>query len=214
MRQFPGSLRRPSSIFLAFVCALLGAAGARGQGPPVVRSIDVRYTGPATVSKERILAQMRTAVGQLYSDEVVEQDIQNLYKTGAILNVRIFAQPEGDGVKVVVALQTRSVVREIEIDGAERISPKHIRKDITLRINQPVNEEEMEKARQKIIERYQRKGFTDVDVKYRVEPIEEKRGTARVVYTINEGAKGAVSRIRFEGNEHFGERVLRKQMKT
>ena len=97
MRQFSGSLRRPSSIFLAFVCALLGAAAARGQGPPVVRSIDVRYTGPATVSKERILAQMRTAVGQLYSDQVVEQDIQNLYKTGAILNVRIFAQPEDDG---------------------------------------------------------------------------------------------------------------------
>ena len=75
--------------------------------------------GPATVSKERILAQVRTAVGQLYSDQVVEQDIQNLYKMGAILNVRIFAQPEGDGVKVIVAVQTRSIMREIVIDGAQ-----------------------------------------------------------------------------------------------
>jgi outer membrane protein insertion porin family len=214
MRQFSGSLRRPSSIFLAFVCALLGAAAARGQGPPVVRSIDVRYTGPATVSKERILAQMRTAVGQLYSDQVVEQDIQNLYKMGAILNVRIFAQPEGDGVKVIVAVQTRSAVREIEIAGAQRIKPRRIRKEIGIRINSMVNEEELEKGRQKIIDIYKARGFNDVGVQFRVEPIDERRGTARVVYTINEGVKGAIRSIRFEGNAHFSERVLRKQMKT
>jgi len=214
MRQFSGSLRRPSSIFLAFVCALLGAAAARGQGPPVVRSIDVRYTGPATVSKERILAQMRTAVGQLYSDQVVEQDIQNLYKMGAILNVRIFAQPEGDGVKVIVAVQTRSAVREIEIAGAQRIKPRRIRKEIGIRINSMVNEEELEKGRQKIIDIYKARGFNDAGVQFRVEPIDERRGTARVVYTINEGVKGAIRSIRFEGNAHFSERVLRKQMKT
>ena len=214
MRQFPGSLRRPSSIFLAFVCALLGAAVARGQGPPVVRSIDVRFTGPATVSKERILAQVRTAVGQVYSDQVVEQDIQNLYKMGAILNVRIFAQPEGDGVKVIVAVQTRSAVREIEIAGAQRIKAKRIRKEIGIRINSMVNEEELEKARQKIVDLYKARGFNDVDVQFRVEPIDERRGTARVVYTINEGVRGAIRSIRFEGNAHFSEKVLRKQMKT
>src|SRR6266446_646399 len=215
MRHFSGWMRpQPFVISLAFICALLGAGSAQAQGPPIIRSIDVEYTGPGTVSKERILAQMRTRVGQPYSDQVVEQDIEALYKTGAILNVRIFARPEGDGVKVIVAVQTRSVVREIEIEGADRIRAKTIRKDIQLKINQPINEEELEKARQKIIERYQGKGFTDIDVKYRVEAIDEKRGTSRVVYTINEGVKGAVSRIHFEGNEHFGERVLRKQMKT
>ena len=192
----------------------MGAAVARGQGPPVVRSIDVRFTGPATVSKERILAQVRTAVGQLYSDQVVEQDIQNLYKMGAILNVRIVAQPEGDGVKVIVAVQTRSAVREIEIAGAQRIKAKRIRKEIGIRINSMVNEEELEKARQKIVDLYKARGFNDVDVQFRVEPIDERRGTARVVYTINEGVRGAIRSIRFEGNAHFSEKVLRKQMKT
>jgi outer membrane protein insertion porin family len=214
MRQFPGSLRRPSSIFLAFVCALLGAAAARGQGPPVVRSIEVRFTGPATVSKERILAQVRTAVGQLYSDQVVQQDIQTLYKMGAILNVRIFAQPEGDGVKVIVAVQTRSAVREIEIAGAQRIKARRIRKEIGIRINSMVNEEELEKGRQKIVDLYKARGFNDVAVQFRVDPIDERRGTARVVYTINEGVHGAIRSIRFEGNAHFSEKVLRKQMKT
>src|SRR5216110_1962046 len=221
MRHFSGWMRPPPfAIWAASLCALLGAVLARAQapqaapGPPIIRSIDVQYTGPGTVSKERILAHMRTRVGQPYSDQVVEQDIEALYKTGSILNVRIFAQPEGDGVKVTVAVQTRSIVREIEINGAERIKAKRLRKEIKLKLNQPVNEEQLEEARQKIIEVYQAKGFTDIDVKYRVDAIDEKRGTSRVVYTINEGVKGAVRRIRFEGNEHFSERVLRKQMKT
>ena len=184
------------------------------QGPPIIRSIEVEYTGPSTVSKERILAQMRTRVGQPYSDQVVEQDVETLYKTGSILNVRIFAQPEGDGVKVIVSVQTRSIVREIEIDGAERIKAKRLRKEIKLKLNQPINEQQLEEARQKIIEIYQAHGFTDVSAQFRVDAIDEKRGTSRVVFTINEGAKGAVRQIHFEGNEHFSERALRKQMKT
>src|SRR2546429_8910204 len=215
MRHFSGWMRPQSFVItLAFLCALLSAGSAQAQGPPIIRSIDVQYTGPGTVSKERILAQMRTRVGQPYSDQVVEQDIEALYKTGSILNVRIFAQPEGDGVKVTVAVQTRSIVREIEINGAERIKAKRLRKEIKVKLNQSVNEEQLEEARQKIIEIYQAKGFTDIDVKFRVDAIDEKRGTSRVVYTINEGVKGAVRRIGFEGNEHFSERVLRKQMKT
>ena len=145
---------------------------------------------------------------------MVEQDVEALYKSGAILNVRIFAEPEGDGVKVIVRVQTRSIVREIVIDGAERIKAKRLRKEIKLRLNQPIKEEQLEEARQKIIEVYQAHGFTDVNVQFRVDPIDERRGTARVVFTVNEGAKGAVSQIRFEGNLHFSDWRLRKEMKT
>ena len=166
------------------------------------------------MSKERILAQMRMKVGQPFNSAMVEQDVEALYKSGAILNVRIFAEPEGDGVKVIVRVQTRSIVREIVIDGAERIKAKRLRKEIKLRLNQPIKEEQLEEARQKIIEVYQAHGFTDVNVQFRVDPIDERRGTARVVFTVNEGAKGAVSQIRFEGNLHFSDWRLRKEMKT
>lgn len=210
----------PFAIWIAALCVFSTAVIALAQappsapGPPTIRAIDVEYTGPASISKQRILAQMRTKVGQLYSNEIVEEDIKALYKTGYVRNVRIFAQPLGDGVKVIVAIQTQSIVREIEINGAERIKPKRLRKDIKVRLNQAVNEQALEEARQKIIEVYQGKGFNDVSVEFRVDPIDEKRGTARVVFTVTEGVKGAISQIRFEGNAHISQAALRKQMKT
>ena len=219
MTPFPATIRHAAFALLLAIFAVLGVPAIQAQqgpppGPPMVRSIDVEYTGPATVSKERILAQMRTAVGQTYSDSVVEQDIRNLYSTGSIRNVRIFAEPVADGVKVIVAIQTRSVVREIEVDGAQKIAAKRVRKDLGVKINTPVNEEELETGRQKIIETYKARGFNNVTVQYRVDPIEESRGTARIVVTVNEGVKGAIRTVEFEGNQHFTAKILRKQMKT
>src|SRR5438105_14737322 len=110
---------------------------AAHQGPPIVRSIDVQYSGPATISRERVLAQMRTKVGLPYSDVVAEDDIRTIYNTGQVQNVRIFGQPEGDGVKVIVAVQTRTMLNEIQIDGATRISPKKLRKNLGVKLNTP-----------------------------------------------------------------------------
>src|SRR5262245_14460282 len=108
MQRFCGWMRPgPIAIWIASFCALLTAVIVRAQAPqsapgsasgaPVIRSIDVEYSGPASISKQRILAQMRTKVGQLYSNEIVEEDIKALYATGYVRNVRIFAQPQGDG---------------------------------------------------------------------------------------------------------------------
>lgn len=216
MKHFVGPLRGvATSLLFAFVVALLSPLPARAQDREgvKVRSIEVQYNGPETISRERILAQIRTKVGQDYSANIVEQDIRTLFGTGQVENVRIFGQPQGDGVKVIIAVQTRAVVNEIEIDGATRISAKALRRRIKLKVNEPANDAELAKARQEIIDAYRAKGFNDIDVQFRIDT-NEQRATSRIVFTINEGEKGTVSRVQFEGNTAFSDRVLRKQMKT
>ncbi len=200
-------------MLLASLAAKAQTAATEPQGPPIIKSIEIQYVGPQTLSRDKVIAQMRSKPGQPYSESLVEQDIKALYRTGQVQNVRIFGQAEGEGVKVMVVLQTRSFVNEIEIEGAQRINAKSLRKSIGLKINGPLSEDELQKAREKIIETYQGKGFTGVDVKYKVDT-DEARGTSRVVFTITEGSKGAISAIRFEGNTKFSDKVLRKQMKT
>ena len=59
-----------SSVRLAAVLLLLGLitapppeARAQGVEGVTITSIEVRYVGPETVSKDRVLANMRTKVG-------------------------------------------------------------------------------------------------------------------------------------------------------
>ncbi len=220
MKYLLGLVRRAaSSVCLALLCVCVAAPAVRAQhaqqqsGGVKIHSVEVRYTGPETISREKILAQMRTKVGQAYSDTIVEQDIRNLYATGQLQNVRIYGEPAGDEVNVIVAVQTRAMVRGIEINGATRMSAKALRKMIKVKMNGPLSEEALGTARQDIIDAYRGKGFNDIDVRYEVQT-DQEHGTSRAVFTINEGVKGAVSRIHFEGNAHISDYKLRKQMKT
>ncbi len=200
-------------ILLGTALALSSGARAQGVDGAPITSIEVRYVGPETVAKDRVLANMRTKVGAPYSETTVEDDIRALYDTGKIQNVRIFGEPAGTGVRVQVILATRALVTEIEIDGAQSFKARALRDRIKFKVPSPSDAEKLEEGRQNIIDFYQRKGFPGVDVQLQV-VTNESRGTARAVYTINEGEKGAVRDIRFEGNTHFSDRVLRKQMKT
>src|SRR3954454_25076969 len=138
-----------SSLFLAILLALVIApAAAQAQnGTLKIRSIDVQYTGPETISRDRILAQMRTKVGDSYSDAIVEQDIRNLYSTGRVQNVRIFGQPYGDGVRVIVAIQTRGVVNEIVINGSTVFGEKILKKKVGVKLNGPLDEDALGKGK-------------------------------------------------------------------
>jgi outer membrane protein insertion porin family len=189
-----------------------GAQAAPRQSP-IVRQIEIQYAGPATLSRQRILSNMKTTVGQPYSELTVEDDVRSLYATGLVTNVRIYGEPLPDGVKVIVVVQTRVTLTEIVIQGNEVIKTKRIRRELNLKTGSPLDEQSLEQTRQKIVELYQRRGFPDTDVQYKVDTNEE-RGTARVTFAISEGKKSVVKTIRFVGNYYLKPKQIRSVMKT
>jgi outer membrane protein insertion porin family len=126
---------------------------------PVVKTVVVEYVGQETISRERVLANLKTKVGVPYSERLAEDDVKALFSTGDVANVRIFAQPQDDGVKVTVLLQGRSVVSEVLIEGASTISPDRLRKDLTFKVGDRLSEEQVEKSRQAMMELYQERNF-------------------------------------------------------
>ena len=173
------------------------------------------YTGPATVSQgtnprsdahRSRPALLRCRGGARYPQ---------LYSTRARSKTSaFFAQPEGDGVRVIVAVQTRSVVREIEIDGAQNRARKRLRKDIEVKINPPVNEEKLEKGRQKIIDTYQGARVSTTSTCNSGSIRSRKPWHRARVYTVNEGGRARSKHRVSKATTISGTSVLRKQMKT
>lgn len=203
-----------SLALLALFALVSGPSPATAQqAAPIVRSIDIQYAGPATVSREKILANMRTRVGRPYSQDIVEEDIRNLYSTGNISNVRIFGEAVSDGVKVTVVVAAQPQITAVEIQGATRIKESRLRKEITSKPNEPLNEATLEQDRQKLQAYYAGRGFTDTDVRYTVQN-DEQAGTSRVVFTVNEGGKTTIRAIRFEGNTALTSKELARAITT
>jgi outer membrane protein insertion porin family len=194
----------------------LSAQMAPPAGPPagpVVRSVVVQYVGPETISRQRVMANLKTKVGDLYSERAAEDDVKTLFATGDVNNVRIFAEPQGDGVKVIILVQGRAVVSEILIEGPVEISPNRLRKELTFKVGDRLSEEQVEKSRQAMVELYQDRNFSGVNITTRVDT-NDRTGDSRVVFQVDEGFKQVVKRIDFVGNDSMLAKDLRKAMKT
>lgn len=206
-------------LFLPLLTALLAATCpvlAQLTGPPtgpIVKSISIEYVGAENISRERVLANLKTKIGDPYSERLAEDDVRALFATGDVGNVRIFAQPEGDGVRVTVLLQGRPTVDEILIEGASAVPVERLRKDMTFKVGDRLNEEQVERSRQKMLEIYQDRNFGGVEIITKIQT-DDRTGHSRVIYTVNEGAKQVIKRIDFVGNDSVLAKDLRRALKT
>jgi len=214
-------LRNVKHLFIALLLPLalatatspLHAQPTEESSGPIIKDIAVETVGAPSISEDRVLANLATKVGKPYSERTAEQDVRALYQTGGVSNVRIFAEPLGDGVKVTVLLQGRPVVEEVIIEGAQDIPLNRVRRDLGVKPGDVVNEEKIELDRQKILSLYEDRNYSDVNVQYRVEEISGKN-RARVIFAITEGPKLIVKKIVFNGNDSVLSKDLRAVMKT
>ncbi len=213
-----GGRRALRLVPLLLLCVLSAfATGANAQvltsGGPIVRQIDVQYAGQPTISRERILSNMRTTVGQPFVQANAEEDIRSLYGTGDITNVRIFSEPANDGVKVIVIVATRATIKAIVFRGNKQISARKLKGKLTIKEGRVLNEETVESDRQKLLDYYGDKGFEETDIKSDV-ALDDATNTSTVTFTVTEGPKGTVQSVNFEGNQHVSTRSLRFAMKN
>lgn len=183
------------------------------SGRRIVRDVQVVFKGAATMDANRVKAQMATRVGEPYTDETVERDIRTLYATGSVENVDIQAVNVAGGVRVVVTISGRGGIGEISFLGNAAFDNDKLREEIEVKVGDPVDDAKLTTAQQKIRELYEKKGFSDILVTYDVTP-SAKEGFSTVLFKIEEGARGLIGDIRFEGNQAISARKLKSKIKS
>ncbi|MGF1678828.1 MAG: outer membrane protein assembly factor BamA [Candidatus Methylacidiphilales bacterium] len=183
---------------------------ARG---PVVKEIEIEFVGAKTVDRSLIISNMRTTVGQPYSLSAVQEDVRNLYATGLFVNLRIYDEPLADGVKVVVIVQPKPVVKQIVVNGANKIKERVILKKIKSKAGDPLSEQQVADDAREVKDYLQNKGFFESQVEYKID-VNEQVGRAVVTFTVREGSRSFIRHVTFKGNDTFEEKELRKGFTT
>lgn len=179
----------------------------------IVQDVQIVLKGAIKLDENRIRSQMSTRVGQPFTNESVERDIRTLYGTGAVENLDIRAVDVAGGVKVIVEIIGRGGIAEIKFYGNTAIDSAKLRKDISVKVGDPVDDIKLAAANQKIVEMYEKKGFSDMTANYDITP-SEREGFSTVTFKIDEGARGIIHDIRFEGNTAIKSRILRGLIKS
>lgn len=199
------------AVLLFFVGGLIGALGQEA-GESVVKAVEVRYLGDRTVAEDRILANMSTRVGDVLSQDKLDEDIKSLYASGDVDNVFFDQEAMDGGVKLVVFVLTRAVLGDVIFTGNVGLSDRRLGRAVELEIGAAYTDAELQIARQDVEELYQKKGYADVTVSYKVES--GTQGFSQVVFAIDEGGKALLNDILFEGNTVFSGKELRSELQN
>src|SRR5487761_2148846 len=167
-----------------------GNATVRAQtlGAPIDR-VDIKFVGPATVSEQFIRVNIRVKAGDLYRPSSTQDDVRSLYSTGQFYNIRVSADPSTNaGVVLTYIVQARPRVTEVKLEGNKKLSDSKLKKKITVKVGDPLDEQKMFSNVQEIKKLYEKYGYPDTQVKY-VLNIDENAGTGRVTFLIVESPK-------------------------
>jgi outer membrane protein insertion porin family len=189
------------------------AVWAQTTGPKIDR-VDIKFVGPASVSEQFIRSNIRVKAGDVYLPNSTQDDVRSLYSTGQFYNIRVTAnQADDGGVILTFIVQSRPRISEIKIEGNKKLSNSKLRKKITVKVGQPLDEEKLFTDVQEMKKLYEKYGYPDTQVKY-VLDIDENAGRGSVTFQIKESPKVKIRAIEFVGASAFSQKELRKQIKT
>src|SRR3989338_5929068 len=183
------------------------------EAAPVREVKAVEVQGNHLIATATILAKVKTRPGNPFSQEGLDEDIRRLYATGFFVDVATELRDYQRGALVRFLLKERPGISDIPIAGNTAIREPAIRKVLSSKESEMLDRRTLKDDLDAIERLYREKGFQLAEVAHEVK-VDEATNKAQVYLTIIEGKKVVVRDIRFEGNQAFTDRRLRKLMAT
>lgn len=204
-------------IRLFILGLLLGCAPmvfAQTSGLKVDR-VDIKYVGPTNVSEQFIRSNVRLKADDTYTPSLTEDDVHSLYGTGQFYNIRVAIESAADGgIIVTYIVQARLRITDVKVEGNTNLSLSKIKKKITVKAGDPLDEQKLFTDTQEIKKLYEKYGYPGTQVKYIFDSMDEAAGKASVTFQIAEAQKIRITDVKFAGATAFSQGELRKQVKT
>jgi len=179
------------------------------------RILGIRVVGYQTVSPDTIAHYLGIKIGDVYDPEKIRQNFHALWEVGLLENVHIEAEREVGGVTLVVTIEERPVIKEVEFTGNKKLSGSQIRDVLKemkaeVKVGAPLSLRDIARARAIIAEAYITQGFRSATVDYKIEDLSKTE--KKVIFTIDEGDKVKIESISFTGNANVSAQTLRNAM--
>ena len=198
-------------VWFAFFALLLiwarFAPAAQAFEPFTVR--DIRVEGVQRTDAGTVFNYLPIKVGDRVDDEKASAAVKALYATGFFRDVRL----EAEGNVLVVIVQERPTISQIDIVGTKEFDKDTLRKalkDIGVAESRIFDRSALDRAEQEFKRQYINRGYYAMRVTTTVTP--QERNRVAVNFTIEEGEVTKIARINIVGAQAFPESTLLREM--
>lgn len=183
-----------------FILSSLSLVLANNQGK--ITAIVVQ--GNENISKDLIISQIASNLGDVFSKENVEKDMKAVYDLGYFKDVRIKLESFRDGYKVVFVVVENLPIKEINIEGNTIVSEEEMREVMVLREGQIFCQKILKNDIDRISQLYKDRGYLLINIKD-INFDEEGKLWIKI-------SEGRLEKIVIEGNDKTKEKVITREI--
>ena len=200
-------LRRLAALvaLLAFVVAFSAAAFAQAG----LRVAGIKFEGNRSLDAELLRQSLRTKVGAILDESLLNEDVKTLYDLFATVDVK--REQDGDQITITFVVTENAFASEVRLVGVEELSESDVRAVMDTTRGRPVADFRLENDERRIERLYKLKGYHFVQVTH---DVKETEGGRVVTFTVLEGPHVTVDTITFKGNDHIPNGKLLENMAT
>ncbi len=183
---------------------------AFAESGPSIKSIEIQ--GNRKVSSEAIYSKLKSKIGDNFSENLVQDDIQKLYSIGYFDDITVDIDSFEGGVKLVYSFREKPTITSIDFQGNKEFEAKDLKEKITLTSGAVANLPLIQDNAQKVITFYQSEGYWLVSVLPVIR--ETSKEAVALTFQIDEGPKVVIKDIVIEGNKVVPEKDIKKAMES
>lgn len=190
----------------SFLAALTDNASLAPDAAPVIDEIKIE--GAQRLEAETVISYVTLAKGEPATPEKIDASLKALYATGLFADVKLGVQ----GATLVVTVMENPIVNRVTFEGNDAISKEDLEKEVQLKPRLVYTLPRVQKDVERILDVYRRSGRFGAIVEPKLVRLEQNR--VDIIFEITEGKRTGVRRIKFIGNEHYGDDDLRAVVDT
>ncbi|MFH1519053.1 MAG: outer membrane protein assembly factor BamA [Candidatus Omnitrophota bacterium] len=191
--------------------SLLSCFSLTAYSQSSISRIDIE--GNELVSDATIISKIKIRAGQAYNENVINEDVKNLYATGFFEIVEAEKEELPEGVIVLFKVREKPLLDKISIEGMRFIRKKQILDSLDIEEGSFIDEYRVKEAIRKIKDLYSAKGFSQAEISYQIIPLDDQNKVS-VKLIINEKGILKVRDVMIKGNAIIRAGRIIKLMKT
>ena len=172
----------------------------------------VKVAGNQRIEAEAILAVVNTKRGDRLDYEQLDKDLRSVYGMGFFTDVRIETENGPKGKIVTLNVTEKPSIGKIVIKGNKKEKEENLLEQLGIKLYTILDPNEIRQSVNRLKEYYRLKGFYNVEIEDKIEPLANNQVVVR--YEITENEKVYIRKIEFVGNKEFDDDDLKDVMGT
>ena len=201
------------AIILLGVLFFAASYDAHAQTTEGKTIASVKVENNKTISSEIILSKIKTAAGEAFNQETINEDLKRLYATDYFTDVSIDVKEDAGGVVVIFIVEEKSVLEDIDFKGNVAFKAPKLKSMLKSKPNEMLSLALLAQDVAEVKNFYSKKGYPFAEVKYEIN-VDKDTGKARVTIIIDEKTKVKVTAIEIVGNKAVKTGDIRKVLST